>query len=152
MELLIKNANVFGQLEDILLKDGKIAQIGSRLKSENIFDANGSKVFPGLIDIHTHGCGGADVSFCGADVSGADVSACGAGVSGCGTAVSDAGCSVCGTGAAVSVCGAGVSGCGAVVSVCGAAGSGSGDSVCGTVVSGAEVSDACVCDGFVSGV
>lgn len=61
MELLIKNANVFGQLEDILLKDGKIAQIGSRLRSENIFDANGSKVFPGLIDIHTHGCGGADV-------------------------------------------------------------------------------------------
>ena len=61
MELLIKNANIFGELKDILLKDGKIEKISNRLKSKNVFDANGSKVFPGLIDIHTHGCGGADV-------------------------------------------------------------------------------------------
>lgn len=61
MDLLIKNANVFGKLTNIYSKDGVIEEYDPRTVCENILDVNGSKVFPGLIDIHTHGCGGADV-------------------------------------------------------------------------------------------
>ena len=60
--LLIKNAVIHTAANpeaicgDILIKDGKIAQIGGDLSGENaeIFDAAGMDVYPGFIDAHTH--------------------------------------------------------------------------------------------------
>ena len=42
--------------QDILVKDGKIAELGKNLKAggADIFDASGKLVMPGLIDMHTH--------------------------------------------------------------------------------------------------
>ena len=47
---------------DILTVDGKIAEIGCGIKEEGaaVFDASGCYVFPGFIDVHIHGGGGAD--------------------------------------------------------------------------------------------
>ncbi|HCX73566.1 MAG TPA: allantoinase AllB [Candidatus Cloacimonas sp.] len=39
---------------DILIKDGKIAQIGSDLSDSEILDVKGKQVFPGVIDPHVH--------------------------------------------------------------------------------------------------
>ncbi|ONI39299.1 dihydroorotase [Candidatus Epulonipiscium fishelsonii] len=60
--MLIKNGLVFNpttnfmQQADILIKDGKIVKIESNINdsSENIIDASGKWVVPGLIDMHTH--------------------------------------------------------------------------------------------------
>ena len=61
MNLLIKNgwvidpANGIDQLADILIKNGRIAQIGENLKVKGrTIKAEGMFVTPGLIDIHTH--------------------------------------------------------------------------------------------------
>ena len=66
-KLLIKSGSVVLQdgisvNTDILVKDGKIAELGSNIVAENteIVDAKGSFVFPGFIDVHVHGGGGAD--------------------------------------------------------------------------------------------
>ncbi len=64
-ELLIKNgrvidpANNIDKICDVLIVDGKIAQVGeltqnSALKTQNFIDAAGKLVTPGLIDIHVH--------------------------------------------------------------------------------------------------
>lgn len=47
---------------DILVKDGKIAALGHGLPSDGsaVFDAEGAYVFPGFVDVHVHGGGGAD--------------------------------------------------------------------------------------------
>ncbi len=47
---------------DILVKNGMIEEIGSVQDaiSERCFDAEGRYVFPGFVDIHVHGGGGAD--------------------------------------------------------------------------------------------
>ncbi|MCL2007693.1 MAG: amidohydrolase family protein [Treponema sp.] len=64
--LLIKDATIFTMEDDkviergdILIKDGKIAEIGSGLKADNaeIIDAKGLYVVPGLIDAHSHAGG-----------------------------------------------------------------------------------------------
>src|ERR1051326_3106930 len=59
--LLIQNGTILDpsqRLErraDLLVRDGKIAAIGSNLgKAEKIVDASGCYVTPGLIDIHVH--------------------------------------------------------------------------------------------------
>lgn len=61
--MLIKNATVWtnekeGKLEntDILLKNGKIAQVGKNLSdpSAKVIDASGKNVTPGIIDEHSH--------------------------------------------------------------------------------------------------
>ena len=60
--LLIKNGKVIspvngyrGEVLDILIKDGRIAQIGSVSEEcEQVLDASGCLVTPGFIDIHTH--------------------------------------------------------------------------------------------------
>ncbi len=61
--LLIKNGNVItitkGNLEatDILVKDGKIAQIGKNIPAPAgymVIDASGMFVMPGIIDAHSH--------------------------------------------------------------------------------------------------
>ncbi|KXZ39079.1 Imidazolonepropionase [Alkalithermobacter thermoalcaliphilus JW-YL-7 = DSM 7308] len=61
--ICIKNATIYtitnGIIEngDILIKDGKIAQIGKEIQApldSEIIDAKGKYVFPGFIDAHTH--------------------------------------------------------------------------------------------------
>ncbi len=61
--LLIKNGTVLtitkGTLEntDVLLKDGKISQIGKNITAPagiNVIDATGMHVMPGIIDAHSH--------------------------------------------------------------------------------------------------
>ena len=60
--LLIKNGRVIDpsqkldKVADILIEDGKVSQIGSKLKSPTglVLEAKGLIVTPGLIDIHVH--------------------------------------------------------------------------------------------------
>ena len=62
MNLLIQNGHIIDPsqnldaVRDLLIENGKIAQIGEHLSSEGaeIFDASGLVVAPGLIDIHVH--------------------------------------------------------------------------------------------------
>lgn len=68
--MILKNATVY--LEDFephrvdLRIDGEyIAQIGDALSGEDVVDLSGKTIFPGFIDIHIHGCAGAD--FCDAN-------------------------------------------------------------------------------------
>ena len=65
--LLIKNCKAVlsdkvSDNTDILIADGKITAIGKDLAAENaeVYDADGSYAFPGFIDVHVHGGGGAD--------------------------------------------------------------------------------------------
>lgn len=65
--LLVKNAKAvlpegISEKTDILLVNGKIESIGVGLSDVdcNVLDAEGSYVFPGFIDVHVHGGGGAD--------------------------------------------------------------------------------------------
>lgn len=67
--MLLKNGFIFMEdggfaQGDILIRDGKIAAVGPELQAEEktVIDLAGKKVLPGLIDIHTHGCGMKD--FC----------------------------------------------------------------------------------------
>jgi dihydroorotase len=60
-ELLIKNGRVIdpaGGIDkkcDVLIADGKIAEVGSIIKTaQTVIDAEGKLVTPGLIDIHVH--------------------------------------------------------------------------------------------------
>lgn len=60
--LIIKNGNVLlvgGVLKvcDVLIKEGRIKEIGTNLQSGSQIYVEGSYVLPGLIDIHTHGIG-----------------------------------------------------------------------------------------------
>lgn len=57
---VLKNIRIKGELTDLKIENGKIAFIG-RLDEEGI-DFGGLKLYPGLIDIHSHGCLGYDVS------------------------------------------------------------------------------------------
>lgn len=61
MELLIKNARVvspadkMNKVADILVRDGKIAQVGENLSSlGEVIDAAGLCAIPGLVDMHIH--------------------------------------------------------------------------------------------------
>ncbi len=49
----IKNVNLWGELVDIGTEDGKIAFIGKTDEAGR--DFGGANIFPGLIDIHSHG-------------------------------------------------------------------------------------------------
>lgn len=65
--MLLKNALIYNsdfepQKADILVKDEKIAKIGENLSGEDALDFSGCMIFPGFIDIHIHGCAGADIS------------------------------------------------------------------------------------------
>lgn len=55
---LIKNVRLDGNIVDIAVDDGKITEIG-RLSGEGV-DFGGARIFPGLIDTHSHGCIGMD--------------------------------------------------------------------------------------------
>lgn len=67
--MIFKNGSVFtdkGVFEsvDVQVQNGLIAKVGTNLNSdgEEVIDLKGKKLLPGFIDIHSHGCGGAD--FC----------------------------------------------------------------------------------------
>ena len=55
---VLKNVRLGGKTVDIAVKDGKIAEIGENLGEGK--DFGGLKIYPGLIDIHSHGCIGYD--------------------------------------------------------------------------------------------
>ena len=63
-ELILRGGTVIdgtgrpGQKNDILVRDGVIAEIGnlSGRKASREIDAEGSVVSPGFIDVHTHIC------------------------------------------------------------------------------------------------
>ena len=62
MPMLIQNARVIDpsqgldEVMDLLLEDGKIAQLGSNLSAPNaqVVDGTGLVAAPGLVDMHVH--------------------------------------------------------------------------------------------------
>ncbi len=54
---ILKNVDLYGEIVDIGIEDGLIKEIGNLSEGE---DLSGLRIFPGLIDIHTHGVNGAD--------------------------------------------------------------------------------------------
>ncbi len=59
-KIIYKNALINDQFTDITVEDGKIVSL-EKQKGEGV-DLKGKKTFAGLIDIHTHGCVGLDVT------------------------------------------------------------------------------------------
>ena len=57
--MIISNALINGKIQNLIIEDGKIAEITEKAVKGDI-DAGGNKVIPGLIDVHTHGCIGID--------------------------------------------------------------------------------------------
>lgn len=56
--MIYKNVNIYGEIKDIRIENGKFCEIGKIEK--NGIDLDGQAVIPGLIDIHTHGAMGID--------------------------------------------------------------------------------------------
>ncbi len=54
----LKNALLCGNICDIGIEDGKIALVGKTDKEG--YDLGGMRVYPGLVDVHSHGCIGYD--------------------------------------------------------------------------------------------
>lgn len=61
---LIKNANLYGDIVCIACDGGKIVSVSTEPAREceytEVLDVFGAKIYPGLIDIHTHGAMGLD--------------------------------------------------------------------------------------------
>ncbi len=55
---VIKNVRLDGELTDVTVKDGKIYSIGKTDADGR--DFFGAEIYPGLIDVHSHGCIGFD--------------------------------------------------------------------------------------------
>ena len=55
---ILKNVSLYGETTDIAVENGKISAIG-KLSGEGV-DFGGARIFPGLIDTHSHGCIGLD--------------------------------------------------------------------------------------------
>ncbi len=53
-DLIIKNADIFGTLTDVTVKNGIITTIGKT--DAKGYDIGGRRLFAGLIDVHAHGC------------------------------------------------------------------------------------------------
>ena len=53
---LLKGVTLYGEGDqvDVLLKDGVIAQIGADLEGDEVLEAAGCVLLPGLVDLHTH--------------------------------------------------------------------------------------------------
>ncbi len=58
-QTVIKNANIKGRIQNIIIEDGIIADINCE-KGLCGVDADGRRVIPGLIEVHAHGCIGMD--------------------------------------------------------------------------------------------
>jgi 5-methylthioadenosine/S-adenosylhomocysteine deaminase len=57
MSLLVKNATLDGQRTRLRVEDGKIAKLGPRIRTregEEVIDAQGMAIIPGLVNGHTH--------------------------------------------------------------------------------------------------
>ena len=52
--MIIRNAEIDGQIADVLLADGIIAKVGEDIKGEHYLDAKGNALIPGLHDHHIH--------------------------------------------------------------------------------------------------
>ena len=65
--MILKNALVFLEnrfaAADVAVENGKIAAVGADLGPGE--DCSGLRLLPGLVDIHTHGCGGFDFDHAG---------------------------------------------------------------------------------------
>lgn len=59
-DFVLKNALLGDRTADILCRDGRIAAIGEGFTAGQEIDAGGNRVYPGLVDIHAHGCAGYD--------------------------------------------------------------------------------------------
>ena len=57
---VLKNVNLYGEITDITVENGKISGIGKTDLAGVDFEKN--KIYPGLIDIHIHGCNLADAT------------------------------------------------------------------------------------------
>ncbi|MBR2466082.1 MAG: N-acetylglucosamine-6-phosphate deacetylase [Clostridia bacterium] len=57
----IKNVSLFGELTDIGFENGKITHVGKCAEAGR--DFGGAKIFPGLIDVHSHGAIGIDTMY-----------------------------------------------------------------------------------------
>lgn len=57
--MIINNALIDGEIKNLIISDGKIAEITDKQTPKGV-DAKGRRVIPGLIDVHTHGCIGMD--------------------------------------------------------------------------------------------
>lgn len=53
-DILIRNAEIEGRLLDIAIHKGRITRIGAHLRGEELWDAEGAAVIPGLHDHHIH--------------------------------------------------------------------------------------------------
>ena len=66
MKLLIKGGRVWNATRtfeencSVLIEDGKIVSVGADADADEILDAEGLTVLPGLVDVHTHGRAGFD--------------------------------------------------------------------------------------------
>ncbi|MGJ0123974.1 metal-dependent hydrolase [Campylobacter coli] len=50
--MLIKNAKIYGEnLQDLLIKDGKIVKIGTNLDDDEVLDAQGMTLLPSFVDL-----------------------------------------------------------------------------------------------------
>jgi N-acetylglucosamine-6-phosphate deacetylase len=66
--MLIKNGIMLNRdfcfmKNDIKIQNGVIVETGGNISNNDILDAEGCYIIPGLVDIHTHGCGGVDADF-----------------------------------------------------------------------------------------
>lgn len=61
MVTLFTNCLCEGARRDIAVRDGKIVPADTRdILAANVIDLHGLRLYPGLVDIHAHGCVGAD--------------------------------------------------------------------------------------------
>ena len=58
MKTVYKNVSFNNEIIDVVIENGKFSYIGKT--EEDGVDLKGLKILPGLIDIHSHGCGGYD--------------------------------------------------------------------------------------------
>ncbi len=53
--MLVRNATLAGgRIRDVAVEDGRIAAVGENLSGEEIVDATGKRLLPGVIDAHVH--------------------------------------------------------------------------------------------------
>lgn len=57
--MIIYNAEINGELKTVVTEGGKIISVEENRKNGDI-NAEGNRLIPGLIDVHTHGCIGMD--------------------------------------------------------------------------------------------
>ena len=74
--MIIKNGLVFQEdgsfvKKDLYIENGRLAASEAEVSDKTEYDAEGLKVLPGLVDVHSHGAFGHD--FCDADPEGLKV-------------------------------------------------------------------------------